>query len=299
MVSINVAMQFEQMQRGGDRTTTDLFGLCGMFSVASAVRRRRRIHLHRGGDLLLDGHVSHRNRRRGAWLHAQRVGLPHADRFLLGSPHRLCQRCIWRQHHTEFLWIPNAVLCASWEFLLLCKLSAIIPRKRVDSRRGRAVACEPHRHLRARPDLLERCERRDDVVDALPAAGEPLQPVRGQEPLVCRSDVRGPDEGPAGVGRCPQRGAAGWRAARRRPAEHASATHLDDAHVVPFAAALAALAAATLALTAAALALASAALTLSAAALALAAALAAAAAAAKLPRRRLLSRDADHTDLGE
>ena len=44
-----------------------------------AVRRRRRIHLHRGCDLLLDGHVAHRNRRRGAWLHAQRVGLPHGS----------------------------------------------------------------------------------------------------------------------------------------------------------------------------------------------------------------------------
>ena len=50
-------------------------------AVAAAgfsVRRRRRVHLHRGGDLLLDGHVAHRNRRRGAWLHALRVGLPHA-----------------------------------------------------------------------------------------------------------------------------------------------------------------------------------------------------------------------------
>jgi len=34
------------------------------------------------------------------------------------------------------------------------------------------------------------------------------------------------------VGRRPQPGAAGWRAARRRPAEHDSAAHLDDAHVV-------------------------------------------------------------------
>jgi MoxR-like ATPase len=54
-------------------------------SGASAVRRRRRIHLHRGGDLLLDGHVAHRNRRRGAWLHALHVGLPHADRLCVGS----------------------------------------------------------------------------------------------------------------------------------------------------------------------------------------------------------------------
>ena len=34
------------------------------------------------------------------------------------------------------------------------------------------------------------------------------------------------------MGRHPQPGAAGWRAARWRPAEHASATLLDDAHVV-------------------------------------------------------------------
>ena len=34
------------------------------------------------------------------------------------------------------------------------------------------------------------------------------------------------------MGRRPQPGAAGWRAARRRPAEHDSAAHLDDAHVV-------------------------------------------------------------------
>ena len=34
------------------------------------------------------------------------------------------------------------------------------------------------------------------------------------------------------MGRRPQPGGAGWRAARRRPAEHASAAHLDDAHVV-------------------------------------------------------------------
>ncbi len=64
--------------------------------------------------------------------------------------------------------------------------------------------------------------------------------------------------------------------------------------------ALAAAALAPTALAPAALALAPTALALAAAALALAsAALAAAAAAAKLPRRRLLSRDADHTDLGE
>jgi hypothetical protein len=49
------------------------------------VRRRGRVHLHRGGDLLLDGHVAHRTRRRGAWVHAQRVGLPHADRLFDGS----------------------------------------------------------------------------------------------------------------------------------------------------------------------------------------------------------------------
>jgi len=93
MVGINVAMQFEQVQRGGDTTTTDLFRLCGLFSVfaalaahaalaaLAAVRRQRRIHLHRGGDLLLEGHVAHRNRGRGARLHALRVGLPHADRL--------------------------------------------------------------------------------------------------------------------------------------------------------------------------------------------------------------------------
>ena len=34
------------------------------------------------------------------------------------------------------------------------------------------------------------------------------------------------------MGRRPEPGAAGWRAARQRPAEHASAAHLDDAHVV-------------------------------------------------------------------
>jgi hypothetical protein len=62
--------------------------LAAVAAVAAAgfsVRRRRRIHLHRGGDLLLDGHVAHRTRRRGAWLHALRVGLPHADRLFDGS----------------------------------------------------------------------------------------------------------------------------------------------------------------------------------------------------------------------
>ena len=34
------------------------------------------------------------------------------------------------------------------------------------------------------------------------------------------------------MGRRPEPGAAGWRAARRRPAVHASAAHLDDALVV-------------------------------------------------------------------
>jgi hypothetical protein len=63
------------------------------------VRRRRRIHLHRGGDLLLDGHVAHRNRRRGAWLHALLVGLSHADRPVVGPRHRFWQRSRWRQHH--------------------------------------------------------------------------------------------------------------------------------------------------------------------------------------------------------
>jgi hypothetical protein len=153
-------------------------------AASAAVRRRRRIHLHRGGNLLLDGHVAHRNRRRGAWLHALRVGLPHADRLWMGPPHRFRQRSRCRQCRTEFRF-PNALLRDPREFLLhtLCKLGAIIPRKRVDSRRGRAVACEPHRHLRARPDLLEWCERRDDGVDALPASGEPLEPLRGQEQL--------------------------------------------------------------------------------------------------------------------
>jgi len=51
----------------------------------SSVRRRRRIPLHRGCDLLLEGHVAHRTRRRGAWLHALRVGLPHADRLFVGT----------------------------------------------------------------------------------------------------------------------------------------------------------------------------------------------------------------------
>ena len=46
------------------------------------------------------------------------------------------------------------------------------------------------------------------------------------------------------MGRRPQPGAAGCRAARRRPAEHASAAHLDDAHVVRVSAALAAVVAA-------------------------------------------------------
>jgi len=140
------------------------------------VHRRWRVHLHRGGDLLLDGHVAHRTRRRGAWLHALRVGLPHADRLRYGSRHR------FRQRQRRFVISgPNVVLFPSWVFqrISFCKLSAIIPRKRVDSRRGRAVACEPQRHLRARPDLLEWCECRGDVVDALPAAGEPVQPVRG------------------------------------------------------------------------------------------------------------------------
>ena len=41
------------------------------------------------------------------------------------------------------------------------------------------------------------------------------------------------------MGRRPQPGGAGCRAARRRPAEHDSAARLDDAHVVPVAAALA------------------------------------------------------------
>ena len=206
-------------------------------SAGASVHRRRHIHLHRERRLLLDGHFAHRNRRRGAWLLALRVGLPHADRLFVGAPHRFWQRNTCRQHSCgirgrQWRWV-NAVPCLSfgYRFASLCKPSIIHP-KRVDSRRGGAVACEPHRHLRARPDLLERCERRDDGVDALPAAGEPLQPVRGQERLVCRPDVHGPDEGPAGVGRRPQPGAAGCRAARRRPAEHASAAHLDDAHVV-------------------------------------------------------------------
>jgi hypothetical protein len=53
----------------------------------SSVRRQRRAHIHRGCDLLLECHVAHRNRRRGAWLHALLVGLPHADRLFLGSRH--------------------------------------------------------------------------------------------------------------------------------------------------------------------------------------------------------------------
>jgi hypothetical protein len=46
------------------------------------------------------------------------------------------------------------------------------------------------------------------------------------------------------VGRRPHSGAAGWRATRRRPAEHASAAHLGDAHVVRGSAAAAVAAAA-------------------------------------------------------
>ncbi len=61
-------------------------------AAATFVRRRRRVHLHWGGDLLLDGHVAHRARGRGAWLHALRVGLPHADRLWRGSRHRFRQR---------------------------------------------------------------------------------------------------------------------------------------------------------------------------------------------------------------
>ena len=34
MVAINVAMQFEHVQRGGDTATTELLGLCGLFSVS-------------------------------------------------------------------------------------------------------------------------------------------------------------------------------------------------------------------------------------------------------------------------
>ena len=54
-------------------------------AATRSVRRRWRVHLHRGGDLLLDGHVAHRTRRRGAWLHALRVGLPHVDRLFVGA----------------------------------------------------------------------------------------------------------------------------------------------------------------------------------------------------------------------
>ena len=83
-------------------------------NTGSSLRRRRRIHLHRGDDLLLDGHVAHRNRRRGAWLHALLVGQPHADRpdrpERLGSRHRFWQ---WttRQHHRgiQFRWIQRDV----------------------------------------------------------------------------------------------------------------------------------------------------------------------------------------------
>jgi hypothetical protein len=37
MVGINVAMQFEHVQRGGNTTTTVLFRLCGLFSVFAAL----------------------------------------------------------------------------------------------------------------------------------------------------------------------------------------------------------------------------------------------------------------------
>ena len=84
-------------------------------ATSAAVRRRRRIHLHRGGDLLLDGYVAHRNRGRGAWLYDLRVGLPHADWRYRGTRHRFRQRSSCRQHCTAFLF-PNAVLCDSWEF---------------------------------------------------------------------------------------------------------------------------------------------------------------------------------------
>ena len=56
-------------------------------AAASSVRHRRRILLHWGGDLVLDGHVAHRARGRGARFHVLRVGLPHADRISLGSRH--------------------------------------------------------------------------------------------------------------------------------------------------------------------------------------------------------------------
>ena len=79
-----------------------LAALAAVAAAGFSVRRRRRIHLHRGGDLLLDGHVAHRNRRRGARLHALCVGLPHEDRLRMGSPHRFRQRCSCRQHRTEF-----------------------------------------------------------------------------------------------------------------------------------------------------------------------------------------------------
>ena len=49
------------------------------------------------------------------------------------------------------------------------------------------------------------------------------------------------------MGRRPQLGAAGWRAARKRPAEHNSAARLDDAHVVRGSAAGAAAALASIA----------------------------------------------------
>ena len=76
------------------------------------------------------------------------------------------------------------------------------------------------------------------------------------------------------MGRRSQPGAAGWRAARRRPAEHDSAARLDDAHMVRGSAATVATVAATAdiaavaAIAARALALAAAALALAAAALA-------------------------------
>ena len=78
-------------------------------NAGSSVRRRRRIHLHRGGDLLLDGHVAHRNRRRGAGLHALLVGLSRANRPVVGSRHRFW---LWttRQHHRgiQFRWIRSS-----------------------------------------------------------------------------------------------------------------------------------------------------------------------------------------------
>ena len=64
-------------------------------AATCSVRRRWRVHLQR---VPVDGHVAHRNRGRGARLHAQRVGLPHAYRRCRGSRHRFRQRCIRRQH---------------------------------------------------------------------------------------------------------------------------------------------------------------------------------------------------------